>query len=72
MIRKKTGLVEGYIATLEICAKTSANTILNISKNYVLIQSPQNGKPHSNNSSPNCRWIVSVCLTILWVWRLKG
>ena len=39
MIRKKTGLVEGYIATLEICAKTSWNTILNISKNYVLIQS---------------------------------
>lgn len=39
MIRKKTELVEGYIATPEICAKTSANTILNISKNNVLIQS---------------------------------
>ena len=33
---------------------------------------PQNGQTHSNNSSANCRRIVWVCLTVLWVWRLKG
>ena len=33
---------------------------------------PQNGQTHSNNSSPICRRIVWVYLTILWSWRLKG
>ena len=33
---------------------------------------PQNGQTQSNNSSVICRQIVWVCLTILWVWRLKG
>ena len=32
---------------------------------------PQNGHTHSNNSSAICQWIVWMCLTILWVWRLK-
>ena len=31
----------------------------------------QNGQTHSNNSSGICRWIVWVCLTILWDWCLK-
>ena len=40
MIRKKTELVEGYIATPEICAKTSANTILNISTKLCINSEP--------------------------------
>ena len=37
------------------------------------LQSPtsQNGQTHSNNSSAQRRRVVWVCLTILWVWRLK-
>ena len=31
----------------------------------------ENSQTHSNNSS-TCRQIVSVCLIILWAWRLKG
>ena len=32
---------------------------------------PQNGQTHSNKSSPNCRRILWVCLTILWSWQLN-
>ena len=37
-----------------------------------LMPIPQNGQTHPNNSLAVCRWIVWVCLTILWDWRLKG
>ena len=33
---------------------------------------PEKGQTHSNNSSPICRRIVWVCLTIFWYWRLSG
>ena len=32
----------------------------------------KNDQTHSKNSSPICRWIVWVCLNILWGWRLRG
>ena len=43
-------------------------------KSYITLKALtlQNGQIQSKNSSAICRWIVWVCLTILWGWCLKG